>query len=400
MREPLDLERALEAIFASDVDGLLDAPEKPKPVTNTDRCRRGYQEIVDFFRQHGREPDPDTREISERKLGARLVGFRADPAKAEQVQDLDTEFNLLKPASSPQSLDDILNDDALNLLGGDEDLFDLDAIPGLAERQDEFEVAKREKAKDFEQFDQLFKTQHEKLRKGDSELRAFSGVSTIKEGRFFVLNGIMLFIAEVGETEKLELGKKEKRLVPKERLRVIFENGTESSMYRQSLAGRLGEHSGQMVVPTRSLELNEIGDADTESGHIYVLRSKSEDPAIKGLDNLHKIGYCTTPVSTRVHGAEHSPTYLMAPVEVVADYRVYNLRTSQLETLLHRVFAEVRLDLTQTSSSGENYDPSEWFLVPYSVIDKAIDMIISGDITDFIYDKQAQDLVWRGTNSN
>ena len=76
----------------------------------------------------------------------------------------------------------------------------------------------------------------------------------------------------------------------------------------------------------------------------------------------------------------------MAPVEVVASYRTYNLRASALENLLHRVFAEVRLDLTQIDRKGRDYDPSEWFVVPLHVIDQAIDLIISGDIVDYVYD--------------
>lgn len=83
----------------------------------------------------------------------------------------------------------------------------------------------------------------------------------------------------------------------------------------------------------------------------------------------------------------------MAPVEVVASYRTYNLRVSALENLLHRVFAEVQLDLTQADRKGRNYDPSEWYVVPITVIDQAIDLIISEDIVRFVYDAKAQKLI-------
>ena len=72
---------------------------------------------------------------------------------------------------------------------------------------------------------------------------------------------------------------------------MIFENGTESSMYRSSLAMRLSEKDGRVVVPAKSrLELEDITDGDLETGHIYVLRSLSADPQIAGLPVLHKIG--------------------------------------------------------------------------------------------------------------
>lgn len=83
----------------------------------------------------------------------------------------------------------------------------------------------------------------------------------------------------------------------------------------------------------------------------------------------------------------------MAPVEIVADYRAYNLRPSALEHLLHRVFAGVRLDVTQIDGRARAYDPSEWFVVPWKVINQAITMIMSGEIVDYVYDSASQRLV-------
>lgn len=209
----------------------------------------------------------------------------------------------------------------------------------------------------------------------------------IAPGAFFVLNGVMLFIAEVGETEYKKSTIRENK---RERLRCIFENGTESSMYRQSLAIRLSDEDGQIVVPT---EVPEIFTDDEVSGFIYVLRSRSEDPQIATIEDLHKIGFTRDSIEKRIKNAEKSPTYLMAPVDVVAIYRTYNLKASALENLLHRVFAQVRLDLTQADRRGRNYDPSEWFVVPRGVIDQAIELIISGDIIGYVYDAKAQKLV-------
>ena len=132
------------------------------------------------------------------------------------------------------------------------------------------------------------------------------------------------------------------------------------------------------------------------SGYIYVLRSRSEDPQIAAIKNLHKIGFTRDSVEKRIKNAERSPTYLMSPVDVLASYRTYNLKASALENLLHRVFAEVRLDLTQADRKGRDYDPSEWFVVPRGVIDQAINLIISGDIVDYVYDPRTQKFVERG----
>ncbi|WP_257160616.1 GIY-YIG nuclease family protein [Corynebacterium cystitidis] len=378
---------ALDDLIADDTDGLLDPPEKPLPVTEIDRLRHSFQEINDFYREHGTEPNASTMVIAERKLGARLVGIRANLHKCEKLADMD-EFGLLQPKKAPESIDDIL-DDEFDLLDDDSGIFDTSRLPGTPRYEHDGETAQRTKAHDFEAFEPLFKTKHQELAEGTYTLIPFRGLPTIQEGTFFILGGVMLFVAEVGETQMLKSGDRER---PKERLRVIFENGTESSMYRQSLSIRLYEQNGRAVVRT-GFTADEIGDADTETGHVYVLKSLSSDPAISGIENLYKIGFSTTAVEKRIAHAEKEPTYLMAPVEVVADYRVYNVRPSALEALIHRVFAPVRLEVSQIGADGRTYDPSEWFVAPLSVIDQAIDMIQTGEITEFIYSPGQQKLV-------
>ncbi|WP_369804421.1 GIY-YIG nuclease family protein [Canibacter zhuwentaonis] len=115
--------------------------------------------------------------------------------------------------------------------------------------------------------------------------------------------------------------------------------------------------------------------------------------------NLYKIGFSAGTVAQRIANAKHDPTFLMAPVEIIADYTVCNIRPAALERLIHRVFADARLDLTQTNYDRSQHNPSEWFTVPLSVIDQAIKMINSGDITDYIYDKNSQQLIWTGNET-
>ena len=110
---------SIDAILDSDVDGLLDAPEKPVKVTATDRLERAFLEVVEFRRTHGRIPDSTTREIAERKLGARLDGILANEEKIAALKHLD-EFGLLEVPEAPASIDDLLGDDDLDLLGLDE----------------------------------------------------------------------------------------------------------------------------------------------------------------------------------------------------------------------------------------------------------------------------------------
>lgn len=370
-------------------DELLNAPEKPKKITSFDRLERAFLEIIEFRRTEGRLPNSQTREIAERKLGARLDGFLADEARAEAVKHLD-EFGLLETPEAPASIDDLLESDDLDdLLGDDSGILDVSDLPVLKRPELAESVAQRVKAQEFEKFEPLFKAKHAELADGTFELRPFTGMHLIREGVFFVLNGVMCFVADLGEKVDLVIGGESRK---KQRLRLVFENGTESAMYDKSLQTRMYETQGQVLTRTGH-DASEVLDADIESGHIYVLQSLSSDPLIANIKDLHKIGFSTTSVEQRVKGASTSPTYLMAPVKVVADYRVYNLKASALENLLHRVFADVRLELTQVDRKGHDYDPSEWFVVPRDVINQAVAMIMSGEISEYVYDRAGQRLV-------
>lgn len=380
----------LQAIFDTD-DALLTAPEKPKKITSTDRLERSFMEILDFVREHGREPSSTTREIAERKLGARLDGIRANPEKVELLRDLD-DLDLLSEPEAPASLDDLLSLDSdadeLGLLSDPSGLLDTSALPADRRRHEVTGPgAQRQKCEDFDQFEPLFKQKHVELAEGTVKQIPFRGRQTIQQGAFFVLNGVMLFVAEVGEPEYKKTTVRENR---RERLRLIFENGTESAMYRQSLSLRLGEGGGGYEIVPASHETLLADDVAT--GWVYVLRSLSEDPQVASRENLHKIGFSRTPVETRIASAANEPTYLMAPVEIVASYRTYNMKTSALEYLLHRVFADVRLKINQTGIDGRRYDVTEWFEVPLPVINQAVELITNGDIVDFVYDPATQTL--------
>lgn len=382
------VEDALQHLLDSG-DDLLEVPEKPNKVTSSDRLERAFFEIEEFRRAYGRNPSSTTREIAERKLGARLDGILADQAKIDALEHLD-EFRLLELPEAPSSIDDLFEDDELDLLD-DDGILDVSDLPARKSPAEDFDVAKRRKATDFASFVPLFKAKHHELAVGTFRLIPFPGVQTVKEGSFFVLNGIMLFVAEIGETQRRIVGGKEEQ---KQRLRVIFENGTESSLYRQSLSIRLHEQDGLALARTAH-DLTEIGDADVATGYVYVLRSLSDDPQIACLPELYKIGFSRGPVENRVARAQHEPTYLMAPVEIIASYRTYNLKTSALEHLLHRLFVQARLHVSQTGKDGRTYEPSEWFCVPLPVINQAIDLITSREIVNYIYDSEARQLVER-----
>lgn len=373
----------LQSIFDSDDSGLLDAPEKTAKLTTSDRLERSFLEIISFYREHDRIPRSDTRELAERKLGARLDGILANDEKIAALAHLD-EFGLLVAPEPPQSIDELLESDDLDLLDDTSGLLDTLDLPSRATRSEPDDIAQRVKSTDFASFEPLFKQKHAELAAGVSKLIDFPGEKYVKEGALFVLAGVMVFVAEV--REPAEAGK--------ERLRCIFENGTESSMYRRSLATRLYEarrkNEGSYAVI--DAELDGILEDDQHTGHIYVLKSLSDDPKISSIDDLYKIGFTTGSVEKRIAHAADQPTYLMAPVEVVATYRTYNMKTSVLEHLLHRVFSDVKLGIEQVGKDSRVYVPSEWYVAPLAAIDEAISMIGSGDIVNYEYSAQQRRL--------
>src|SRR4029077_12906151 len=118
----------------------------------------------------------------------------------------------------------------------------------------------------------------------------------------------------------------------------------------------------------------ETEDADLASGTIYVLRSKSDNPAVASKrDVLHKIGVTGGDVERRVANARLDPTFLMADVEIVATYKLSNISRVKLENLIHRIFDPGRLDVEIKDRFGNPIIPREWFLVPVFVIDEAVE---------------------------
>ena len=131
-----------------------------------------------------------------------------------------------------------------------------------------------------------------------------------------------------------------------------------------------------------------------------MLRSKSDHPTVAAhRDVLHKIGVTGGDIARRLANATLDPTFLMAEVEIVATYELYNINRTRLENLIHRIFGTARLDITITDRLGNPIVPREWFLVPLFVIDDAVVKIRDGTITAYRYDPSTAALVRTGSAS-
>jgi hypothetical protein len=181
------------------------------------------------------------------------------------------------------------------------------------------------------------------------------------------------------------------------RLRVIFDNGTESNLLMRSLQRALHkDEAGRRITDPMAGPLFAGGneEGDLASGIVYVLRSKSDDPYVAEHRNvLHKIGVTGGDVARRLANARLDPTFLMADVEIVATYELFNIGRAKLENLIHRIFGAARLDIDIKDRFGQPVTPREWFLVPLFVVDEAIERIKDGTIADYRYDPKTASLL-------
>lgn len=389
--------------FTEDDDALLAElgveVEVKKQLSRTPREERiiaGFEEILQFAKEHGRPPQHgEDREIFERLYAVRLDRIRDLQECRDLLAPLD-EQGLLADTSSalPASEPDDLDDDALLAELGVEvarsPLTELKHVRSTAEKKAADEVANREKCEDFAKFKPLFEQVQKELDSGLRETRPFEMKAEIEKGRFFIVSGQKAYVADKGETITNEQGRTDARL------RVIFDNGTESNMLMRSLQRALNkDDAGRRITDPSAGPLfsDQTLDGDEASGIIYVLRSKSDHPLVTANRELvHKIGVTNMSVDKRIAGAHLQPTFLMANVEVVATYELYNINRSKLENLIHRIFEPARLEIEIMDRFGRPVVPREWFLVPLFAINDAVDKIRDGTITSYRYDPHAAEL--------
>lgn len=386
----------LEEIFANDELGLLEVkPKNSNSITADERLIASFQEINDFLSKNNREPEVGT-DIQEHRLAIRLKSIRSDEGKKEALAEFD-EFNLLGVSiKSIDSIDDVFDADDLDILGdNDEDLFDIKHVPNMKERASADNIAHRKACKDFDKYEDMFKVCQADLKAGKRKLLPFNSEKQVQEKRFFVLNGMLLYIDHIEETYVNKYGKLNGRQ------RCVFENGTESGMLLRSLVQRLYEN-GRAVSDNKETDEKQIlenfsgiTEEDTNTGFIYVLKSKSQNEKIQSIENLFKIGFSSTPVEKRIANAEKDPTYLMAPVSIVTTFECYNFNPQKLEQLLHNFFGKSCLNIDIFDEKGQRNTPREWFIAPLNVIEKAIALIISGGIVNYRYDSNSEEIILR-----
>ena len=384
--------------LAADLSEFAPPEKKGGRPASEERVVAGFEEIQRFTEKHGRAPQHgEGGDIFERLYAVRLDRLRMLPECRTLLKTLDHQGLLAgEPVVSASDIAVIGADQLaaeLAELGEATDITVLRHVRTSAEKRAAEEVADRKPCEDFEVFRPLFERVQADIRTGIRQSQPIeAGRRAIEAGDFFVLDGLTLYVAEVGEPLKTTAGEVDRRL------RLIFSNGTESNLllrplqrafYNDSAARRLASpESGQMSFG------GELEADDVESGTIYVLRSLSDHPYVSQHRSLiHKVGVTGGRVEARIANAEYDSTYLLAKVEVVATYKLAGINRSRMESLFHKLFASARLDITINDRFGRPVQPEEWFLVPLFVIDEAVARIKDGSITGYTYDPSAAKLV-------
>lgn len=372
--------------------------ETKKAVKHTpqeERVIAGFEEIQRFVETQGRAPlHGENNDIFERIYAVRLDRLRELPDCRQLLEPLDHQALLANATEISPDVDIDLDDDALLAELGVEaetpDITELRHVRSAAEKKAAEEIANRQKCEDFDRFKPLFEQVQNELDTALRTTRAFEKKAEIAPGRFFIVGGQKAYVAEMDEAFLTAQGMTDARL------RVIFDNGTESNMLMRSLQRALHkDEAGRRITDPSAgpLFADHTADGDEASGTIYVLRSKSDLPVVKEhRDVLHKIGVTSGKVERRIANAKIDATFLLADVEIVATYELFNINRTKLENLIHRIFDAARLDIEIKDRFGNPVVPREWFLVPLFVIEEAVERIKDGTIADYRYDPREASL--------
>jgi len=392
MTDELDLDA-----LAEQLSDFAPPEKKTGRSAREERIIAGFEEIQRFVDEHGHAPrHGEERDIFERLYATRLDRLRAQEDCRAILAPLDRQglldANAVAVTDDPADMDtDALLAELEGSLGTPE-ITELRHVRTAEEKRAAEEIANRERCADFATFKPLFDQVQRELETGVRASRPFELKAEIRPGAWFIVGGQKAYVAEMGEIFTNAQARTDARL------RVIFDNGTESNMLMRSLQRALHkDEAGRRITDPEAGPLfvreepspfsGEPQDDDLASGTIYVLRSKSEHPVVAAnREVLHKIGVTGGDVQKRIANAKLDATFLLADVEVVATYTLYNINRTKLENLIHRVFEPARLNIEIKDRFGNPVTPREWFLVPRFVIDEAVERIQNGTITDCVYD--------------
>ncbi len=435
--------KTLDDIFSNDSTGLLD---DINPVTkssaNNSVLAQQFDTINLFIDQHGRVPSSIANDINE-KINARLLAtIQTNHAKSQELLALDKHGLLTaqstastlsddKPTLSDKSvsnkedepekaisdntkeaepvteavsepavinsLDDIFNSDDLGIFDNiHSEILVSDHKANTRASYDQYndeDIASRFECKDFYKFEATFERISKAIQTGAFTKTNFSSVKDINIGSVFVLNGMLCYVANIYKAEA------RKNTRSQERLRLIFSNGTESNMLTHSLATAQYkyENSYQLLITDPDWMDDELaknfGDDRQLTGVIYVAKLTDTPNNLAHYKHLHKVGFSTLTGEARTKHSIRDTAFLQQPVDIIAEWQVYDANARSVESVLHAFFYDQRVKVSLKAANDNLYKATEWFNVPLDEIEKAINLVIAGDIKNYRMDGAAGKVV-------
>ncbi|MGC9527063.1 MAG: GIY-YIG nuclease family protein [Limnospira sp.] len=381
-------------------------PEPPRQYSpREERIIAGFEEIDRFVAENGRLPQHGSdRDIFERLYAVRLERLRELEECRNLLEPLDSRGLLNAENDASFSLEENLEEDEIDAallasLGVDatpeNDINQLTHVRSRREIKAVEDVAQRSPCEDFDEFKPIFEEVQRQLKTGERQTVKYQDNATINQGDLFIIDGQKALVAEMGEMFVSDYG------LRNHRLRVIYDNGTESDLLLRSLQRALNKDKTSRRITKLDLgplfsfqaEPEVEAEDDLTTGYIYVLRSQSDHPFIaKNRSILHKIGVTGGDVKKRISNAKHDPTYLLADVEIVATFKLENIDRKKLEAILHKFFGNARLDLELRDRFNQPVKPREWFMVPLEAIEAAIEKIRDGTLDQFRFNPKTASL--------
>ncbi len=288
-----------------------------------------------------------------------------------------------------KELRDLFSDPLLDVSDKELTLFNLPAdmkrvMEGKRLQPDHY--AQRKTCEDFELYRPLFEKVQKELNEGKRDLIKTSKTSNLDEGHYYVVGGQLLLLESIREKKTNRSGMIDGRT------RCIYEDGTESDILLQTLRSNVLYEGYGVTDPQDKTdqEFASLAEGDKSTGYIYILRSLSPNPEIANVKNLYKIGFTINSVEERVANAEHEPTYLMAPVQIMSTAQILNMNSHMFETLVHQVFQAVNFQIKVYDDNGIEHEPSEWYVAPLEIIELVIQKIADRSIVNYSYNAEMQ----------
>lgn len=384
-----------------------------------------FEEVNTFIDKEGRQPSAEG-ELAEKLLARRLQSYidntdmypvlssydrhnllvsnapvthgTSEPFALDAIESGDDNTvescEAEQPARAEEvtSLDDIFSSDIFAQMDqGDQSLFDMTHVPLASDRDMPDEIAQQTHCADFYKFESIFKGIQAKLKSGELQHVHFQKELQIREGDAFIMEGVVCLIDEVGEYKEDNFGR------PNPRLRIIFENGTESNHLLRSFGRRMyKDKTSRRIIQDADAVVdafNNVSHKDKRAGQIYFVTTMSDNPALRAIPSLIKIGYTEQTVEERTKNAERDTAFLEAPVKILASMECYNLNPNKFESLIHGFLYAQRLRMTLVGRDGKSYHPNEWFSVSLEDAMEAARRIIDGSIVKYRMDNTTGRLV-------